>query len=443
VEGVQFFVNNTPLGTEDNTAPYSTSWDTTSLLPNSYDLKAVARDSAGNTTTSAIITVSVSGPPIDNSFPLVSITAPASGDIVSGVVTIDATASDNIGVVGVRFLVDDIQEGQEDTSAPFSISWNTTTLTPNSYDLKAVARDAAGNETTSTIVSVSVEAPPIPGGLQLAQGVINNVTNTDWTTVPLGQVYASMVVVATVQGQSGQPPLVPRIRNANGNSFEILVDRADGLSTAVNAIVQYICVEEGVYTQAEHGVKLEAVKINSSITDHRSSWNGQAQSYSNSYSVPVVLGQVMTYNDSSFSVFWARGLGAKAPPSASTLFVGKHVGEDPNKTRADETLGYIVLEAGTGNIGTMSYFAGLGGNSVKGVGDSPSYKYTLNGLSTAGTAIVSTAGMNGKDGGWPILYGQAPVSSTELHLAIQEDQMKDSERRHTSEQVGFVVFEGP
>ena len=95
---------------------------------------------------------------------------------------------------------------------------------------------------------------------------------------------------------------------------------------------------------------MEAVRYTSTVTDHDSGWAGQTRSYLNSYTSPVVLGQVMTYNDTNFSAFWSRGNDPLSPPSASLLYVGKHVGEDPNLVRADETIGYIVIESGSGTI---------------------------------------------------------------------------------------------
>ncbi len=66
-----------------------------------------------------------------------SITAPAAGATVSGTVTLTATASDNVGVAGVQFLVDGTPLGAEDTSSPYSVSWNTTTATNGSHTLTA------------------------------------------------------------------------------------------------------------------------------------------------------------------------------------------------------------------------------------------------------------------------------------------------------------------
>jgi YD repeat-containing protein len=73
-------------------------------------------------------------------------------------VTLTATASDNVGVAGVQFLVDGTPLAAEDTAAPYSASWNTTTATNGTHTLTALARDAAGNTTTST-VTVTVDTP--------------------------------------------------------------------------------------------------------------------------------------------------------------------------------------------------------------------------------------------------------------------------------------------
>jgi hypothetical protein len=155
----------------------------------------------------------------------------------------------------------------------------------------------------------------------------------------------------------------------------------------------------------------------------------------------VVIGQVMTYNDPDFSVFWTRGPSVGDPPTSSTLRVGKDVGQDPDTTRADETVGYIVIEAGNGTMDGVKYTAGLGADTVVGVDDGPPVSYPLSGLTSAGTALVSQAGMDGNDGSWAILAGSNPVTATSLNLSVDEDQLADSERLHTTEQVAYLVFE--
>ena len=84
----------------------------------------------------------------------VSITAPAAAvDASDGTVQVTASASDNVGVAGVQFKLDGANLGAEDTTAPYAVSWNTTPTANGSHTLTAVARDAAGNTTTSSAVT--------------------------------------------------------------------------------------------------------------------------------------------------------------------------------------------------------------------------------------------------------------------------------------------------
>src|SRR5205823_2628002 len=161
--GVQFFVDGAPLGAEDTSAPYSVSVGTSTSDNGSHTLTAVARDAAGNSKTSAPVTVTVAnGPPPDTTPPTVSISSPTNGQTVPATVTITASAADNVGVAGVQFRIDGANFGAEDTTAPYSISWNTTGAANGSHTLTAVARDAAGNTTTSAPVTVTVANAPPP-----------------------------------------------------------------------------------------------------------------------------------------------------------------------------------------------------------------------------------------------------------------------------------------
>ncbi|MGP0593604.1 Ig-like domain-containing protein, partial [Nitrospira sp. T9] len=99
----------------------------------------------------------------DTTSPTVTLTAPSAGT-VSGSVTITANANDNVGVIGVQFRLQGANLGAEDTTNPYSTSWNTTTVPNGSYTLTAIARDAAGNTTsaTRTVTVSNTTAPPPP-----------------------------------------------------------------------------------------------------------------------------------------------------------------------------------------------------------------------------------------------------------------------------------------
>jgi PKD repeat protein len=146
--------------------PSGTSYTDSGLAPGTYYYVVTAEDVAGNVgpaSNQASATATA-----DTTAPSVSITAPAAGETVSGVIDIEASASDDVGVASVRFRVDGVDVGVEDTQAPYSVSWNTVAASNGSHTLTALAQDAAGNPTTSAPVSVTVDNPPQPSGLVAA-----------------------------------------------------------------------------------------------------------------------------------------------------------------------------------------------------------------------------------------------------------------------------------
>ncbi len=309
--------------------------------------------------------------------------------------------------------------------------------TAGSYTVSLIVTDNDGASGQASTTS-TVDPAATGGSIQFTQGTLSGV-GSSWQTVNLPFTYNSMVVVATPVYSAGDLPAIVRVRNATGNSFQVKVQNPSNAALS-NYSIHYIALEEGVYTTGTDGVKMEAVKFTSTTTNYKGSWSAQNRSYQNSYASPVVLGQVMTENDPSWSVFWAHGSGQKNAPNSSNLNVGKHVGEDSDKTRANETVAYIVMESGNGTVETTPFRAGLGSDIVRGVTNAPPYNYSISGLSSAETATLSVAAMDGGDGGWPLLYGSNPLSSSNVNLAFDEDQIANSERGHTTEQVAYVVF---
>ena len=162
VLGVQFQLDGANLGAEDTASPFSITWNTSGVANGSHTLNAIARDGAGNTAASSV-SVTVNN---DLTAPTVSMTAPADGATVSGsAVTVSASASDNVAVAGVQFLLDGAAVGAEVTIAPYTMAWNSTSVANGAHTLSARARDAAGNQTTSSSAAVTVSnvasGPPV------------------------------------------------------------------------------------------------------------------------------------------------------------------------------------------------------------------------------------------------------------------------------------------
>ena len=153
--------------------PDTVIWDTTPYTNGNHQLSVTATDAANNSTT-AIINVIVQNGTNDSEKPIISLTSPLDGATVSSVVTLEATASDNVGVEGVMFKVDGIPVGNEVklSGSSFSTTWNSASFSNADHIITAVARDAANNS-KSTSITVTV--------LNAVQE--NNVPNVD-TSVP-------------------------------------------------------------------------------------------------------------------------------------------------------------------------------------------------------------------------------------------------------------------
>ncbi len=288
--------------------------------------------------------------------------------------------------------------------------------------------------------SIPITIDPSPESSFFETGLVNAVTDS-WQAVNLSNTYTAMVVIASVRLPDDlSVPAVARVRNAAGSSLELRVQSPSG-GAITGYDVHYLAVEEGVYSEATHGVKMEAVRVTSVETAAKIGWTTEDRTYQNSYANPVVVGQVMTENDVAWSVFWASGASRSDPPSSAEFDAGKNVGED-SPARADETIGFLVLESGVGSIGDLTYSAQLSANIVEGVGNSSSgYPVPVSGLSQGIVAVVSAAGMNGGNGGWPVLFGPDPVSASQVTLSFDEDQVADAERSHIEEEVALVVFD--
>jgi chitodextrinase len=134
-------------------------------------------------------------PSADLTPPTVSLSSPTSGATVSGAsVSISASASDNVGISSVQFMLDGQNLGSPDTASPYTLSWNSTQVGNGAHTLAAVARDAAGNQGTAASVTVTVNnqttsAPTVAPGssvLLVDFGGTNSTTTfgaLGWTTL--------------------------------------------------------------------------------------------------------------------------------------------------------------------------------------------------------------------------------------------------------------------
>jgi hypothetical protein len=174
VQGVQFQVDGTNLGllitATSGPTTYSTTWDTTSASNGTHVISAIAYDTSNNTSTAtASVTVdnvsnsNSSSPTVGgavrggfSSFTTVTITSPAANEGLSGTATLAATAIPVAQVAHVWFTIDGTAVGNQLTTAPFALPFDTSSLAPGTHTLVAYANDEHGDTAISSPVIFTV-----------------------------------------------------------------------------------------------------------------------------------------------------------------------------------------------------------------------------------------------------------------------------------------------
>lgn len=153
---------STALGTSTTGPSYGLTWPV-GYADGSYQVQAVAKDTAGRSTTSTKRTIV-----LDDTAPTVSVSAPANAATIGGTsVTFTATVDDSPAVwttSGSNLVFQYSPTGANTWSTLLDPSGSTTTGTKNmtaiadgTYDLRAVATDKAGNVTNSATTTFTVQ----------------------------------------------------------------------------------------------------------------------------------------------------------------------------------------------------------------------------------------------------------------------------------------------
>jgi glucose/arabinose dehydrogenase len=96
---------------------------------------------------------------VDTTNPTVSVTSPTNAGVVSGTVTLSASAADSGGVLAVKWYVDSVERASDTDGAPWTRTWNSLGVSNGTHKIMAKARDAAANWGTSKVLTVTVNNP--------------------------------------------------------------------------------------------------------------------------------------------------------------------------------------------------------------------------------------------------------------------------------------------
>lgn len=201
----------------------------------------------------------------------------------SGSIALAATASDDVGVSRVEFYVDGVLEGS-DSSSPYGLALDSTTLADGSHSLVAKAYDAAGNVGSSNAVAFSVSNASAPVQLILNGGFESGTAN--WTqtsgvvTSDSSEPAHAGSWKAWLDGYGGthadyvrQRISIPAGASHATLGFQLHIDTAESGSTAYDTLQVQVITSSGKYVTLasfsnadaasgyqEHTISLDAYK---------------------------------------------------------------------------------------------------------------------------------------------------------------------------------------
>jgi uncharacterized protein (TIGR03118 family) len=189
-----------------------------------------------------------STPPVLNAAPVVTLTTPTGS--LKGTVTLSATVKDSLSVAKVEFFAGATSLGVV-PAAPYTVSWDTTTVPDGTVSVKATATDADGNVGSSAVsmVTVANTAPATVTLTQLQTQIFTPICSVCHTGVGMtlpgvqnltaGHTFASIVGVPSIE-----MPTLMRIKpNDPTNSY--LIQKIEGAAGISGARMPFGCPAAG------------------------------------------------------------------------------------------------------------------------------------------------------------------------------------------------------
>lgn len=243
-----------------------------------------------------------------------------------------------------------------------------------------------------------------------------------WRTYDLANTYQSPVVLANPPSYAGPHPCHARVRNVGEGTFECRIEEWLYLDGAhYEETVGSVTVEAGSYELGD------GRRVESGVVETDESWAGVSFDPALG-STPVVLTGSLTENGWQSIVTRVRNVSTGG-------FDVRLQEEEAEGPHVPESIGYLAIEPGVGQLADAASEAGL---VVDGVTDgwqqiSFEQKYTN---------PVFVAAVQSFDGPNTCGLRYRNLSGTGVEIMIEEEQSVDDETNHTTEDVGYLVVDG-
>lgn len=263
----------------------------------------------------------------------------------------------------------------------------------------------------------------IPSLLSIEIGEVN--VDHTWTTVELQKSFVHPIVIAKSLSLNDDDPAVVRIRNVDSNGFEVRIqewDYLDGIHG--EETVSYIVMEQGSYT-LEDGTLVEAGTFE---TDNTESF-GTVTFHQPFETEPVVIGAVISFDGSDTVTGRIRGI-------TTGGFEYRMQEQEINpQVHAMETISYIAWEPSSGTLDGLAFEINRTADVVRHAFHTISFDQQFMNIPMFFADMQTTGGRDTANVRWQ------NNDAFGVDVQIDEEQSRDKEINHTTEVVGYMVFE--
>ena len=273
---------------------------------------------------------------------------------------------------------------------------------------------------TSDTASVAITITPAVPSLVLEAGEVD--VDHNWIHVDFVESFTAPVVIARLTSKNDGEPCLVRIDSITATGFNLRLqeyDYLDGIHPLEQ--VSFMVLEAGHYTLSD-GTQLEAGSRTVTKAYDPVSFSGQFTT------TPVVVTSIATVNDKN-------AVTARVRKIKQAGFEYKLQEQEANRqNHAPETVNYLAWEPSVGLDNGIRYEVATTGNSI--TGKTTTVEFT----SSFSRSPLIVTDMQTTDGREPSSLRTLQVSPLDLQLAVEEEQSKDSEIKHTTEDTGFIAI---
>ncbi len=287
---------------------------------------------------------------------------------------------------------------------------------------------------------------------------VNRTTGDVITHITFRQTYDQVPLVFTLMDDRGSHPASLRVNNITKTGFDIYTVEPQGEDGPHMKMykIPYIAIEPGEHTLPD-GTRIVAGTVSTkkyqSYIPFLSNW--EHVDLSGFSTTPVVLGEIQTRVNErtddpvpdAVSQPWITTAISNVDRSGFDIALERSETTDGDLDQ-DETIAYLVMDSGlnggnhyfgSNDASKIEYETIRSDDVIRGwddgdarIGFSKSYANPI--------AVATKNTRDERDGGW---LRRGDIYSDAITLQVEEDRARDTERSHTTERAGLVIFSEP